>query len=127
MVGLSNSKVRESLNYRVGYCEKLQKYILAYKVTNWIIDYERWFEISEEEFEQFKNGSDEMDVLKNNIINDLNSERFVFSWKKDENTEDKLKKLHEFKIETGGENYEDNTVSRRMTSTRLYKFISYSV
>lgn len=108
MVDLSNSKVRESMNYRVGYCEKLQKYILAYKVTNWIIDYERWFEISEEEFEQFKNESDEMDALKNNIINDLNSERFVFSWKKDENTEDKLKKLHEFTIETGGENYEDD-------------------
>ena len=56
---LENEKVRSEKYYSVGYSSILNKYMLS-EVITWIAWYERYYEISEEEYNSF--GSDELDI-----------------------------------------------------------------
>lgn len=82
-------KVRSEKYYSIGYNSKLGKYMLADVVT-WIAWYERYFEITEEEYYMF--GSDELDAIAESVHKEgTASQRFLFSAKSEENTEKQLK------------------------------------
>lgn len=83
-VSVGNSKVK------VGYSEQLNKYILCVKVTDWVIDYDRWYSITESEF----NDDKLIKEIYKSECKDNKSDRFIFSWRKAENTEEQGKLLH---------------------------------
>ena len=103
MLKLSDTRVRNEKNYVVGYSKDMQCYVMSCTITCWIIDYDRWFKITEEEYEMFNTDIKELDTLKDELINDLGNDRFLFSWKKDENTPDGAEMLHNLLKSTGGE------------------------
>ena len=75
--------------YSIGYNSKLNKYLLADVIT-WIAWYERYFEITEEEYNMF--GSDELDLLAERLHREgTSSQRFLFSVKNEENTKEQLR------------------------------------
>lgn len=81
-------KVRSEKYYSVGYNSKLNKYMLAVVVT-WIAWYERYFEITEEEYNMF--GSDELDAIADSCHRGgPGSQRFLFSVKNEENSAEQL-------------------------------------
>ena len=85
---LVNEKVRSEKFYSVGYCTVLDKYILVCVVT-WIAWYNRYYEITKEEYELF--GLEELDNLAENLYKQgISSERFLFSDKKEENDKEQL-------------------------------------
>ena len=80
---LENEKVNRDKYYFIGYSPELDKYVLACAVA-WIAWFNRYYEISEEEFNSF--GSAELDDLADTLYKQgSNSERFLFSEKKEEN------------------------------------------
>ena len=84
----STEKVRSEKYYSVGYNSKINKYILADVIT-WIAWYERYFEISEEEYKMF--GSNELDSIAERMHKEgTDSDRFLFSVKDEENTSEQL-------------------------------------
>ena len=84
----STEKVRSERYYSVGYNPKINKYLLIDVIT-WIAWYERYFEISEDEYKLF--GSDELDSIAERIHEEgITSARFLFSVKNEENTKDQL-------------------------------------
>lgn len=88
-IDTDTQKVRSEKYYSIGYNSKLGKYMLADVVT-WIAWYERYFEITEEEYYMF--GSDELDAIAESIHKEgTASQRFLFSAKNEENTEKQLK------------------------------------
>lgn len=81
-------KVNSKKLYSVGYNSKLKKYMLA-EVVTWVAWYERYYEITEEEYSMF--GTEELDDLFESLYKaGIESERFLFSEKNEENTEEQL-------------------------------------
>jgi hypothetical protein len=88
--GLEREKISDKY-YGVGYSPFIDKYVL-YTVVTWVAWYNRYYEISEEEYESFD--SQELDVLARKLYEQGNkNERFLFSEKKEENNEEQLKLL----------------------------------
>lgn len=83
---LQNEKIRAEKLYRVGYIACLDKYVLASVVT-WVAWYDRFFEITEEEYRLFERDLSALDALAKEL-GELGerSERFLFSDKTEENT-----------------------------------------
>ncbi|MBE6877481.1 MAG: ABC transporter ATP-binding protein [Ruminococcus sp.] len=85
---LENERVNRDKYYFIGYSPELNKYILACAVA-WIVWYHRYYEISKEEYDSF--GSAELDKLADTLYKQgCNSERFLFSEKKEENNQNQL-------------------------------------
>lgn len=83
---VDNEKVRAEKLYRVGYLACIEKYVLASVVT-WVVWYDRFFEITEEEYRLFESDLPALDALAKEL-GELGerSERFLFSDKTEENT-----------------------------------------
>lgn len=89
---LENEKVRRDKYYFIGYSPDLDKYILACAVA-WIAWYNRYYEITKEEYDLF--GSAELDELADTMYKQgRNSNRFLFSEKKEENDKKQLDLLN---------------------------------
>lgn len=81
-----DEKVRSEKLYRVGYLPGIEKYAMAC-VVPWISWYDRYFEISEAEYNSF--GLEDLDKLATELCNRGNSSpRFLFSDKNEENNEE---------------------------------------
>jgi hypothetical protein len=92
----STERVRSEKYYKVGYNSKLNKYVLA-DVISWIAWYERYFEISEDEYKMF--GSDELDSIAEGMHKEgIRSDRFLFSEKNEENTNEQLEMRDKAKL-----------------------------
>ena len=84
---LENEKVRSDKYYRIGYHSGTGKYILASVVT-WIAWYDRYYEISKDEYDLFENDIEALDTLADKLNQSgIYSERFLFSDKKEDNTD----------------------------------------
>ena len=80
---LQNEKVRSEKLYRVGYMPDVDKYVMAC-VVPWVAWYDRYYEITEEEYNAF--GSETSDKLAAEFnAKGTKSDRFFFSDKKEEN------------------------------------------
>ena len=80
---LTGEKVRSEKLYYVGFCPELNKYILACTIP-WIVWYDRYYEISKEEYESF--GSEALDNLAEELYKQgITSKKFLFSDKIEEN------------------------------------------
>lgn len=80
---LTGEKVRNEKLYSVGFCPELNKYILVC-VIPWIAWYNRYYEISKEEYESF--GSEALDNLAEELYKQgITSKKFLFSDKIEEN------------------------------------------
>ena len=91
---LENEKVNRDKYYCIGYSPELDRYVLACAVT-WIAWYHRYYEISKEEYDLF--GSAELDELADTLYKQgCNSERFLFSEKKEENNQNQLDLWNKF-------------------------------
>ena len=87
-IDIDTEKVRSEKYYAIGYNSNLNKYVLADVIT-WVAWYERYFEITEEEYNMF--GSDELDVIAERFHKEgTGSQRFLFSVKNEENTAEQL-------------------------------------
>lgn len=81
-------KVNSKKLYSIGYNSKLKKYVLA-EVVTWIAWYERYYEITEEEYNMF--GTEELDNLVESLHRaGTRSARYLFSVKNEENTKEQL-------------------------------------
>lgn len=86
MIKLENEKVNKEKYYSVGYSVELKKYILVDVVT-WIAWYNRYFEITEDEYNSF--GTIELDNIADLLHKaGNNSGRFLFSDKIEENNDE---------------------------------------
>lgn len=86
MIKLENEKVNKEKYYSVGYSLELKKYILVDVVT-WIAWYNRYFEITEDEYNSF--GTIELDNIADLLHKEgNNSGRFLFSDKIEENNDE---------------------------------------
>ena len=84
---LTERRVRTKKWYTVGFSPVLEKYVLALTV-GWLGNYERYYEISREEYEQTLTVPDALDKLAEELFRAVNkSSRFICSGKTDENTE----------------------------------------
>ena len=84
MINLDMEK-RSSKYYGVGYIRPINKFVL-YTVVTWITWYNRYYEISEEEYHLFDSGK--LDELAEKLYKLENrTERFLFSDKNEENNE----------------------------------------
>ena len=91
---LENEKINRDKYYSIGYSPELDKYVLACVVT-WIAWYKRYYEISEEEYNSF--GSAKLDEIADTLYKQgCNSERFLFSEKKEENNQKQLELWSKF-------------------------------
>lgn len=94
-VDREKEKVQSQKYYSVGYSSKLDKYLLI-DVVPWIVWYERYYEISEEEYNMF--GTESLDELVDRIRKvGTKSDRFLFSDMTEENTKEQLKLLNKAK------------------------------
>lgn len=92
----STRKVNQKNLYFVAYNPNIKKYVLACEVT-WICWYERYFEITEDEYNMF--GSEELDAIADECHKmGASSKRFLFSIKNEENNEEQLALRDEAKI-----------------------------
>lgn len=83
---LEKEKIRAEKLYRVGYLASIDKYVLA-SVVPWVAWYDRFFEISEEEYRLFESDLPTLDALAKELGDQgERSERFLFSDKKEENS-----------------------------------------
>lgn len=82
---LEKEKVRSEKYYRIGYISIVDKYILA-NVVPWIAWYDRYYEITKEEYDLFELDIESLDNLAEKLYKcGVNSEHFLFSEKKEEN------------------------------------------
>ena len=89
-------RVRSEKYYSVGYNSKIDKFMLA-DVIAWVAWYERYFEISEDEYEMF--GSDELDAIAERFHKEgAASDHFLFSVKNEENTSKQLEMRDRAKV-----------------------------
>ncbi len=80
---LEKEKINREKYYSAGYSPELGKYVLAC-VVPWVAWYNRYYEISKEEYDSF--GSAEFEKLADTIYKQgCDSERFLFSEKEEEN------------------------------------------
>lgn len=85
---LTDLRVRTDKWYMVGFSPVLEKYVLALTV-GWLGNYERYYEISREEYEQTLTVPDALDKLAEELFRAVNkSSRFICSGKTDENTDE---------------------------------------
>ena len=77
-------------NVTVGYSEQLKMYIMCIKITDWLVDYDRWYSLSESEFKT----NDMLKSIYEKVKDDYKSDRFLFSWRKNENNTEQTKMLH---------------------------------
>lgn len=85
---LTDRRVRTDKWYTVGWSPVLEKYVLALTV-GWLGNYERYYEISREEYEQTLTVPDALDKLAEELFRAVNkSSRFICSGKTDENTDE---------------------------------------
>lgn len=83
---LTDRRVRTDKWYTVGWSPVLEKYVLAITV-GWLANYERYYEISREEYEQMLTEPQALDESAQQLFAAVNnSERFICSEKSDENT-----------------------------------------
>lgn len=76
MIKLENERVNKEKYYSVGYSLELKKHILVDAVT-WVAWYNRYFEITEEEYNSF--GTEVLDNIADLLHKDgNNSKRFLF-------------------------------------------------
>ena len=95
---LENKKVNSKKLYSIGYCGNLNKYILECVVPG-SVWYNRYYEISEEEFVKYDTNSYELDALVDSIRNNsYNSDIFLFSDMMRENTKEQAE-LKEIALE----------------------------
>ena len=95
LLKLEYEKINEEKYYSVGYSSNLKKYILVDVVT-WIAWYNRYFEITEEEYRSF--GTDVLDKIADQVRKEgIVSNRFLFSDKIEENNEDQQAALMTFR------------------------------
>lgn len=86
---LEMEKVRSEKCYSVGYVPGLDKYVLVC-VVPWIAWYNRYFEITKDEYDSFENN--QLDELAKLLYQQgTQSTRFLFSDKNEENTREQLK------------------------------------
>ena len=91
---LDNEKINWDKYYSVGYSPELDKYVLACAVT-WVAWYNRYYEITEEEYDSF--GSPELDETADSLYKQgCDSERFLFSEKKEENDQKQMELWSKF-------------------------------
>lgn len=82
---LECQKTRSSKYYCIGYSKTLQKYILS-SVVKWIAWYNRYFEISEEEYNYSKDKLELLDEIAGECSKQgLESGRYLCSDREDEN------------------------------------------
>jgi len=94
-LNLEKKKVNQEKYYCVGYSPELKKYILAKMITQ-VVWFNRYYAISEEEYNAF--GTVLLDELADILYKQgCNSERFLFSEKKEENNQNQLKLQDEIK------------------------------
>ena len=85
---LTERRVRTDKWYTVGFSPVLEKYVLAVTV-GWLAVYDRYYEISREEYEQTFAKPDALDKLAEELFKAVNkSERFICSGKTNENTDE---------------------------------------
>jgi hypothetical protein len=83
---LTDRRVRTDKWYTVGFSPVLEKYILAVTV-GWYGYYDRYYEISREEYERTLTEPEALDKLAEELFRAVNkSERFICSDKADENS-----------------------------------------
>lgn len=83
---LTDRRVRIDKWYTVGRSPVLERYVLAITV-GWLGNYERYYEISREEYEQTLTDPEALDELAEELFRAVNkSSRFICSEKTDENT-----------------------------------------
>ena len=76
---LENEKVRKEKLYTVGYNSNLNKYILTYVVPS-MVWYNRYYEISVDEYNQFDSNPCKLDEFVDNLhTKNYASDRFLFS------------------------------------------------
>ena len=76
---LENNKVNSRKLYSIGYCRNIDKYILECCVPGSAY-YDMYYEISEEEFNQYDINPSYLDELVDSIRNNsYRSDRFLFS------------------------------------------------
>ena len=79
-----NEIVNSQKLYSIGYCSRLNKYILS-EVVTWVAWYNRYYEITEDEYNSY--GTDEFEELVAGIRKEgTASSRFLFSDKNEENS-----------------------------------------
>lgn len=90
---MKKQKTRISKQYSIGYSSTLKCYILACTVQ-WILWYDRYFHISEEEYYLSEGNVTALDRIANQCYaQGTSSSRFICSEKKDENTPEQTSQL----------------------------------
>lgn len=83
---IEKEKIRTDKLYRIGYIACLDKYVLA-SVVGWAVWYDRFYEISEEEYLLYDTDMPRLDDLAKELRDHgERSERLLFSEKNEENT-----------------------------------------
>ena len=76
-MNFENEKAHKDQYYSVGYCPKLDKYVLSV-VVPWAVFYNQYYEITKKEYDSF--GSESLDALVMELRRTMtSSERFLFS------------------------------------------------
>lgn len=85
MSTLSKEKVRKEMFYFVGFEEANQRYVLAVVIT-WVSWYQRYYSISEEEYNWFDSNITKLDQLAEECYQaGPFGERFLYSDRMEEN------------------------------------------
>lgn len=107
---LECQKTRNSKSYCIGYSKPLQKYVLS-SVVKWIAWYNRYFEISEEEYNYSVNNIESLDEIARRCDElGIKSDRFLCSDREDENTTEEHKKVYDL-LRKGFVPYDENKTS----------------
>lgn len=86
-------RTRRKMMYSIGYSPSLEKYILS-SIVCWIAWYNRFFEISKEEYDLYKTDIKQLDRIAYECHEqETTSNRFLCSEKEEENTPAQLE-LH---------------------------------
>lgn len=92
--------------YSICFSQYLNSYVMECVVT-WIVWYNRYYRITEEEYFLWKNDVEKLDELADMLYkSELRSERFLFSENKKENTREQSELLD--KVRETLKNVEDN-------------------
>lgn len=91
---LERQKTRSSKSYCIGYSKTLQKYILS-SVVKWVAWYNRYFEISEEEFNYSTDKLELLDEIARECAEQgMESGRYLCSDRDDENEAENRKETY---------------------------------
>lgn len=94
---LEKEKVRTTKYYSIGFSPYLKKYVLSVVVT-WVAWYNRYYEISEEEYLYSKNDIEQLDMLAKECLEaGSSSERFLYADKIEENNMEQNKIMKEIR------------------------------